>query len=92
MLDPNYINEFDIKVDLDIKSIKSSIKNENGDTIYCENLYQKDESNKYLEVFNCGKKFVASRLLRNNIDPKFISIVTDFPLDYITKIKKELNI
>lgn len=85
MLSESFIEELSGKYGLEIESITAMMKDEDGNIVHSKNLYKKN--NRY-DSFEAGKQFVAINLLKNNIDPSFISKVTHFSLNYIKKLKQ----
>ena len=90
MINQDFVKELGEKYGFEINSINALYKDDDGTVIECKNLYKKKD-NRDLEAFNAGKRYVAKRLLKENIDPRFVSKVTDFPLDYLKKLKNKIN-
>ena len=90
MINQDFIKELGEKYGFEINSINALYKDDDGTVIECKNLCNKKD-NRDLEAFNAGKRYVAKKLLKGNMDSRFVSKVTDFPLDYVNKLKHKIN-
>ena len=86
MINEDIINDIFRRYVYEVESITTIIKDES--VIDSKNIYKE---NNIKDAFNAGKKFVAINLLKNNINPNFISKVTHFSLNYINKLKNSIK-
>ncbi len=86
MINEDIINDIFRRYGYEVESITTIIKDES--VIDSKNIYKE---NNIKDAFNAGKKFVAINLLKNNINPNFISKVTHFSLNYINKLKNSIK-
>lgn len=86
MINEDIINDIFRRYGYEAESIITIIKDES--VIDSKNIYKE---NNIKDAFNSGKKFVAINLLKNNINPNFISKVTHFSLNYINKLKNSIK-
>ena len=86
MINEDIINDIFRRYGYEVEYITTIIKDES--VIDSKNIYKE---NNIKDAFNAGKKFVAINLLKNNINPNFISKVTHFSLNYINKLKNSIK-
>ena len=86
MINEDIINDIFRRYGYEVESITTIIKDES--VIDSKNIYKE---NNIKDAFNAGKKFVAINLLKNNVNPNFISKVTHFSLNYINKLKNSIK-